>query len=196
MILVEPAPGDKIEVLRKRQPHYNRKMATYAEIKDYIKNEFGIHAHSVYIAAVKRKYGVGMQSVRSKDVTVKPVTFPNEETIKAIEKALIHYGIINEDSVPVLELPISHISVERTKQYNRKQATYKEIQNYIFDKYGVKTHTSYIAEIKRLHGIEMLSNRRKSKPKNEVKHPTKEMVKMIEDALIHFDIIKQDQITE
>ena len=42
----------------------------------------------------------------------------------------------------------------------------------------------------------MLSNRRKLKPKNEVKHPPQEMVKMIEDALIHFDIIKQDQITE
>ena len=42
----------------------------------------------------------------------------------------------------------------------------------------------------------MLSNRRKIKPKNEVKHKTQEMVKMIEDALIHFYIIKQDQITQ
>ena len=81
-------------------------------------------------------------------------------------------------------------------QKRQRERTYKEIQNYILDKYGVKTHTSYIAEIKRLHGIEMLSNRRKLKPKNEVKHPTQEMVKMIEDALIHFDIIKQDQITQ
>ena len=61
-----------------------------------------------------------MQSVRSKDVTVKHVIFPNEETIKAIEKVLIYYGIINEDSVPVLEFPVSHISVEITKQYNQK----------------------------------------------------------------------------
>ena len=58
-----------------------------------------------------------MQSVRSKDVTVKRVIFPNEETIKAIEKVLIYYGIINEDSVPVLKLPVSHISVEITNQY-------------------------------------------------------------------------------
>lgn len=33
-------------------------------------------------------------------------------------------------------------------------------------------------------------------PKNDVKHKTKDMVKMIEDDLIHSNIIKQDQITQ
>ena len=85
---------------------------------------------------------------------------------------------------------------ERKPHNNRKQATYKQIQDFIYEKYNVKTHTSYIAEIKRLYGVEMQSNRRKAKPKNEVKHPTEKMKKMIEEALVHFEMIKIDQITE
>lgn len=67
------------------------------------------------------------------------------------------------------------------------KATYKAIKEYIFNKYGLKAHTSYIAEIKRKHGIEMINVR--SKEGAKVHHPTKEMTEAIEDALRYFKMI-------
>lgn len=34
--------------------------ATYAEIKTYIKDTFGVNIHTLYIAQIKRKYGLDM----------------------------------------------------------------------------------------------------------------------------------------
>lgn len=77
----------------------------------------------------------------------------------------------------------------RAEHYNRKQATYTQIRKYILDIFGLKAHTAYIAEIKRKHGIEMQCKRLIENPKNKVPHPTEEMTKAIEAALIHFNII-------
>ena len=82
----------------------------------------------------------------------------------------------------------------RPEYYNRKTATYKQIQEYIKSEYGLIAHSSYIAEIKRKYGVGMQSNRRKEETKQPVKHPTKEMTKAIEAALVHFNIIKENQI--
>ncbi len=84
----------------------------------------------------------------------------------------------------------------RAQHYNRKTATYKQIQEYIKQEFGLIAHSSYIAEIKRKYGVEMQSNRQKEVTKQSVKHPTKEMTKAIEAALIHFNIINENQITE
>lgn len=43
----------------------------------------------------------------------------------------------------------------RTKHYVKKHATYVDVKKYILDNYVVKVHTSYIAEIKRKHGVEI-----------------------------------------
>jgi len=36
-----------------------------------------------------------------------------------------------------------------------KKVTYKMIQNYVLDNFGLKVHTRYIAEIKRKNGLSM-----------------------------------------
>ena len=55
--------------------------------------------------------------------------------------------------------------------------------------YGFGTHTSYIAEVKRDLGLEMINERMKHNPKNPVKHPTQKHRDAIEDALKHFKLI-------
>ena len=70
------------------------------------------------------------------------------------------------------------------------KATYKQIQEYIKEKYGLIAHTSYIAEVKRKHGIKMINVRSNEDTLKKAKHPTPEMTKAIEDALTHFGIIE------
>ena len=67
------------------------------------------------------------------------------------------------------------------------KVTYKKIQQYIKEKYGLHAHSSYIAEVKRKHGIEMMNIR--SKEGARVHHPTEKMTKAIEDALRYFNMI-------
>lgn len=54
------------------------------------------------------------------------------------------------------------------------------------EKYNVKIHTVYIAEVKRMHGIDMQANRRKKEP---IYNCPKEKVELIEDALRYFNIL-------
>lgn len=58
------------------------------------------------------------------------------------------------------------------------------------EKYNVKIHTVYIAEVKRMHGIDMQANRRKTGTKYGC---PKDKVSMIEEALIHFNILTESQ---
>ena len=69
------------------------------------------------------------------------------------------------------------------------------IQNFIYENYSLKAHTSYIAEVKRKHGTEMINVRSNEETQARAKHPTKEMVNAIEAALVHFKLINQEQIT-
>ena len=52
------------------------------------------------------------------------------------------------------------------------------------DKYGVNVHTSYIAQVKRMCGLDIGENYNKSKKENpEVKRCPQEKVEYIKDAL-------------
>lgn len=71
-----------------------------------------------------------------------------------------------------------------------KKATYQKIKDYVLDKYGVKVHTRYIAEVKRMCGIEMGENYNKSKKDEpEVKHCPQEKIDYIKEALKFFKMI-------
>ena len=73
--------------------------ATYAEIKRYIQDNFGLKVSSLYIAQIKRKYGleVGEQYHKSANPSRKILTCPaaKEEAIKA---ALVHFKMLIEKS--------------------------------------------------------------------------------------------------
>ena len=79
---------------------------------------------------------------------------------------------------------------DETPSELRKKATYKEIRNYVFEKYGVKVTTLAISQIKRKCGLEVGDNY--NPPKNEkYRQPqcTPEKEEFIMDALRHFKLI-------
>lgn len=91
-------------------------------------------------------------------------------------------------------MPLDKI-VERAEKYKPKEkVTYKKIKEYIEEKYGFKVHTSYIAEVKRAFGLPMCdAPNAVEKLKNRKAHPTKDKVRAITDALIHFGLISKKE---
>ena len=64
------------------------------------------------------------------------------------------------------------------------------IKDYVKDNYGVNVHTSYIAQVKRMCGLDMGENYNKSKKENpEVKKCPQEKVEYIKDALRYYGLI-------
>ena len=72
-----------------------RGKATYAQVKEYILNEFGLKVSSLYIAQVKKKCGIetgeNHNLPKSEDARQPQVTPEKEE---AIMKAFRHFGIV------------------------------------------------------------------------------------------------------
>ena len=80
---------------------------------------------------------------------------------------------------------------EESNYTPQEKATYSKIKEYVKDKYGVNVHTSYIAQVKRMCGLDMGENYNKSKKENpEVKQCPQEKVEYIKDALRYFQLIK------
>jgi len=72
-----------------------------------------------------------------------------------------------------------------------KNATYKEINEYVLEKYGFRLHSAYIAQVKREMGIEMGENYNLSKSDDyEPRQVTPEKRAAIIDALKHFNMIE------
>ena len=90
------------------------------------------------------------------------------------------------DDYVEVELELDELNVTSAES----KATYAEIKDYVKDKYGVNVHTSYIAQVKRMCGLDMGENYNKSKKENpEVKQCPQEKVEYIKDALRYFKII-------
>ena len=72
-----------------------RKGATYQEIKDYVREQTGLSVSSLYIAQIKRKYGldVGHNYNLSKQENSKVPQCPLKKE-EAIRAALKHFGMI------------------------------------------------------------------------------------------------------
>ena len=68
-------------------------------------------------------------------------------------------------------------------------SSYPKIKEYVKDKYGVNVHTSYIAQVKRMCGLDMVENYNKSKKENpEVKQCPQEKVEHIKECVEAFQI--------
>ena len=81
---------------------------------------------------------------------------------------------------------------EESNYTPEEKATYQKIKEYVKDKYGINVHTSYIAQVKRMCGLDMGENYNKSKKENpEVKQCPKEKVEYIKDALKHFGLLQK-----
>ena len=79
---------------------------------------------------------------------------------------------------------------EKSNYTPEEKATYQKIKQYVKNKYGVNVHTRYIAEVKRMCGLDMGENYNKSKKENpEVKYCPQEKVEYIKDALKYYSVI-------
>lgn len=77
--------------------------------------------------------------------------------------------------------------------YNSHKVTYKKIQQYVKEKNGFTAHTTYIAEVKRDFGCEMVEAYNAVEVlKHKKHHPTLQMREAITDALIHFGVISAE----
>lgn len=105
--------------------------------------------------------------------------------------------IRNVETVVLLSLKSGTPKIEVTMEVDsdsnyspEEKATYQKIKEYVKDKYGLNVHTRYIAEVKRMCGIDMGENYNKSKKDEpDVKHCPKEKVEFIKEALKHYDVI-------
>lgn len=88
------------------------------------------------------------------------------------------------------KVPLDAIA-ERAKKYQPKpKITYKMIQEYVERKYGFKVHTAYIAEVKRSLGLTMYDAPNVTEElKQPRKHPPKEKVEAVMEALKYFEVI-------
>ena len=91
------------------------------------------------------------------------------------------------------DTPKIEVTMEPDEESNytpEEKATYSKIKEYVKEKYGVNVHTSYIAQVKRMCGLDMGENYNKSKKENpEVKQCPQEKVEYIKDALRYYKLI-------
>ena len=74
----------------------------------------------------------------------------------------------------------------------KEHPTYKRIQEYVQDKYGFKVHTAYIAEVKRMVGLDMHKAPNAVEQRKHEYHPCPpEKVEAIKDALRHFGLFSE-----
>ena len=89
----------------------------------------------------------------------------------------------------------NHISVEISIDdmdltSAESKATYEQIQNYVFEKFGFKASTLYIAQVKKKHGLEVREHYNISKNENQkVLQCPIEKEEAILDALKHFKML-------
>ena len=74
----------------------------------------------------------------------------------------------------------------------KEHPTYKRIQEYVQEKYGFKVHTAYIAEVKRMVGLDMHKAPNAVEQRKHEYHPCPpEKVEAIKDALRYFGLISE-----
>lgn len=70
------------------------------------------------------------------------------------------------------------------------KATYKQIQNYVLEKFGFKVSTLYIAQVKKKHGLDVSEHYNISKNENQkIPHCPIKKEEAILDALKHFKML-------
>ena len=85
-----------------------------------------------------------------------------------------------------IELPMDNMDLTSAES----KATYKQIQNYVLEKFGFKVSTLYIAQVKKKHGIEVREHYNILKNENQkVPQCSIEKEEAILDALKYYKMI-------
>jgi len=147
------------------------------------------------------KYGVPQMVY----ISCKPTSLARDlEVLQArgyrVEKAVcvdMFPNTVHVETVVQLSLKRNQPKLEVTMEVDadsnytpEERATYPRIKEYVKEKYGVNVHTSYIAQVKRMCGLDMGENYNKSKKENpEVKQCPQEKMEYIKDALEYFGLL-------
>ena len=140
----------------------------------------------VYVSCDSATLARDVKFLRAKGYELKDVTpvdqFPHTVHVETVVKLSL------KKDTPKIEVTME--PDEESNYTPEEKATYQKIKEYVKDKYGVHVHTSYIAQVKRMCGLDMGENYNKSKKENpEVKQCPQEKVEYIKDALRHFELI-------
>ena len=105
-------------------------------------------------------------------------------------------GTAHVETVVLLSRETNPLTVEVRMEVEtgevKEHPTYKRIQEYVQEKYGFKVHTAYIAEVKRMVGLDMhKAPNAVEQRKHEYHSCPPEKVEAIKDALRHFGLISE-----
>ena len=105
-------------------------------------------------------------------------------------------GTAHIETVVLLSRETNPLTVEVRMEVEtgevKEHPTYKRIQEYVQEKYGFKVHTAYIAEVKRMVGLDMHKAPNAVEQRKHEYHPCPpEKVEAIKDALRHFGLISK-----
>ena len=105
-------------------------------------------------------------------------------------------GTAHVETVVLLSRETNPLTVEVRMEVEtgevKEHPTYKRIQEYVQEKYGFKVHTAYIAEVKRMVGLDMHKAQNAVEQRKHEYHPCPpEKVEAIKDALRHFGLIAE-----
>ena len=105
-------------------------------------------------------------------------------------------GTAHVETVVLLSRETNPLTVEVRMEVEtgevKEHPTYKRIQEYEQEKYGFKVHTAYIAEVKRMVGLDMHKAPNAVEQRKHEYHPCPpEKVEAIKDALRHFGLISE-----
>ncbi len=105
-------------------------------------------------------------------------------------------GTAHVETVVLLSRETNPLTVEVRMEVEtgevKEHPTYKRIQEYVQKMYGFKVHTAYIAEVKRMVGLDMHKAPNAVEQKKHEYHPCPpEKVEAIKDALRHFGLISE-----
>ena len=105
-------------------------------------------------------------------------------------------GTAHVETVVLLSRETNPLTVEARMEVEtgeiKEHPTYKRIQEYVQEKYGSKVHTAYIAEVKRMVGLDMHKAPNAVEQRKHEYHPCPpEKVEAIKDALRHFGLVSE-----
>ena len=105
-------------------------------------------------------------------------------------------GTANVETVVLLSRETNPLTIEVRMEVEtgevKEHPTYKRIQEYVQEKYGFKVHTAYIAEVKRMVGLDMHKAPNAVEQRKHEYHPCPpEKVEAIKDALRHFGLVSE-----
>ena len=126
---------------------------------------------------VKRFAALGYRAVRTCAVDL----FPRADHVETV-------ALLSRETNPLTVEVRMEVETGEVKEH----PTYKRIQEYVQEKYGFKVHTAYIAEVKRMVGLDMHKAPNAVEQRKHEYHPCPpEKVEAIKDALRHFGLISE-----